>query len=326
MAYLIGTDEAGYGPNLGPLIVSATVWHLPDESPTARLFDIDLYQRLQYVVTRRAPHEEDPQCVWIADSKDIYKPRGSLANLEHGVLSALESCADTPGTWSQVWRRLDPGALDQCRRAPWYQRARLRVPTAAGANEVARSAQRLRSAYQVAGCRLLGMYSEAVFPNRFNELLVEHGNKSTLLSRVTLGLVGRALASLPLEPTLVVCDKHGGRNKYAPLLQTQFDKDFVQVRHESRAESVYWQGLPATRLEFRFRVGGESFLPSALASMTSKYLRELSMKVFNRYWQRKVPGITPTAGYPLDARRFRKEICTAQRELEISDQMLWRQR
>ena len=27
---LIGTDEAGYGPNLGPLTVAATAWHLPD--------------------------------------------------------------------------------------------------------------------------------------------------------------------------------------------------------------------------------------------------------------------------------------------------------
>ena len=50
------------------------------------------------------------------------------------------------------------------------------------------------------------------------------------------------------------------------------------------------------------------------------------MKVFNRYWQRQVPGIKPTAGYPLDARRFRKEIKVAQRELEIADRVLWRER
>ena len=30
MGYLIGTDEAGYGPNLGPLVISATVWEAPD--------------------------------------------------------------------------------------------------------------------------------------------------------------------------------------------------------------------------------------------------------------------------------------------------------
>ena len=30
MGYAIGTDEAGYGPNLGPLVISATVWEIPD--------------------------------------------------------------------------------------------------------------------------------------------------------------------------------------------------------------------------------------------------------------------------------------------------------
>ena len=34
MSYLIGTDEAGYGPNLGPLVISASVWHVPDGLPS----------------------------------------------------------------------------------------------------------------------------------------------------------------------------------------------------------------------------------------------------------------------------------------------------
>ena len=30
MAYLIGTDEAGYGPFLGPLVIATSVWQVPD--------------------------------------------------------------------------------------------------------------------------------------------------------------------------------------------------------------------------------------------------------------------------------------------------------
>ena len=51
---------------------------------------------------------------------------------------------------------------------------------------------------------------------------------------------------------------------------------------------------------------GEEFLPTALASMTAKYLRELSMRAFNEFWCARVPGLRPTAGYPGDAPRFKQ--------------------
>ena len=38
MGYLIGTDEAGYGPNLGPLVISASVWQVPDGASAEELF------------------------------------------------------------------------------------------------------------------------------------------------------------------------------------------------------------------------------------------------------------------------------------------------
>ena len=50
MPYLIGADEAGYGPNLGPLVVSASVWCVAE--PTT---GYDLYQRLKGVVCKSMP-------------------------------------------------------------------------------------------------------------------------------------------------------------------------------------------------------------------------------------------------------------------------------
>jgi ribonuclease HII len=46
----------------------------------------------------------------------------------------------------------------------------------------------------------------------------------------------------------------------------------------------------------------------ALASIVSKAIRELWMDGFNAYWCARVPGLRPTAGYPVDARRFRRAI------------------
>ena len=64
----------------------------------------------------------------------------------------------------------------------------------------------------------------------------------------------------------------------------------------------------------------------ALASMISKYVRELLMGEFNRFWQTHVPGLEPTAGYPGDSRRFFKAIRPALLKLGIAKRAVWRSR
>ena len=72
MGFLIGTDEAGYGPNLGPLVVSSTIWQVPDDR-----LDCDLYELLAPLVVTEP--SDDPWTIPIADSKQLYRPGGSLA-------------------------------------------------------------------------------------------------------------------------------------------------------------------------------------------------------------------------------------------------------
>ena len=64
----------------------------------------------------------------------------------------------------------------------------------------------------------------------------------------------------------------------------------------------------------------------ALASMVSKYLREVLMLEFNRFWQGHVPGLKPTAGYPGDAARFFDAIRPAAKLLGIPEAALWRRK
>jgi hypothetical protein len=125
-------------------------------------------------------------------------------------------------------------------------------------------------------------------------------------------------------PIRVLCDKHGGRNKYAGLLQEVAGTGLVQVVTESRAESRYCFGPPSRRVDIRFSAGGEQFLPAALASMMSKYLRELAMMALNRYWCGVVGGLKPTAGYPTDAKRWLADVDTAKKKLQIDNRLLWR--
>ena len=72
MAILIGTDEAGYGPNLGPLVIGATAWEVPGD-----FNECDLYHSLASVVSPQPDRER----IAIADSKQLFKQGGSLANL-----------------------------------------------------------------------------------------------------------------------------------------------------------------------------------------------------------------------------------------------------
>ena len=100
----------------------------------------------------------------------------------------------------------------------------------------------------------------------------------------------------------------------------------MEVRCEGRELSAYRVGSPTAQVEIRFQPRGERSLPAALASMASKYLRELSMRAFNEFWCTRVADLQPTAGYPVDARRFKAAIAAAQAELGIDDAVLWRNR
>ena len=319
MPYLIGMDEAGYGPNLGPLVVSASMWHVDEDARHG-----DLYQRLAEVVT--AGGGRGDARVAIADSKRVYQSGKGLAVLERGVLAALGLCGPMPSSWNQVWDRL--GADDTARRQklPWYEGYEIRVPMAVDAAEITATAEKLRGGFDRAGVRLVAIRSVVLFPGELNTAIDRYGNKAEALSRATLELAARLLAQCRGEPVSVTCDKHGGRNQYHRLLQQTFPEPLIEIVQEGRESSNYRFGPRAGRVEFRFVAGGESHLPTALASMASKYLRELAMRAFNAFWCRQLPALRPTAGYPVDARRFKADIELRQRQLQIEDRVLWRLR
>ncbi len=319
MRYFIGTDEAGYGPNLGPLVVTATAWQIDD---TARE-DADLYELLAAAVTPAAPRKGDRR-LHLADSKAVYSPSDGLAALERGVLTLLGLLGDRPVHWRQIWQALAPAVWDELAASDCYGQYACDLPLAADATDVDDMQCQLRVAGAAAGVKLLAIRSRAVFPGEFNALTESQGNKAGALSCVTLRLAADLLDGLPDGPVELTCDKHGGRNSYAPLLQQHVTESWVESLREGREESWYRFGPPERRVAARFCCRAERFLPVAAASMVSKYMRELSMRAFNCFWQQHVPALRPTAGYPLDARRFKRDIAAAQAALGLEDRQLWR--
>src|ERR1700733_10422249 len=81
MAWRIGIDEAGYGPNLGPFVMTAVSCRLPDD-----LAEADLWQTLSAGVRRERAKDDR---LLINDSKMVYSASRGLAELETTVLSFL---------------------------------------------------------------------------------------------------------------------------------------------------------------------------------------------------------------------------------------------
>lgn len=327
MGYLIGIDEAGYGPNLGPLVIAASLWRVPG---TPRRIG-DLYDSLSDVVCRSATRSDDEgECpaprLPIADSKELYSPQVGLETLETSVLSMLRCCGIRAADCQALWNSVAPTTASDIDAVPWHAEFNPKLPLAAPRKAVNEWSARVKSGLRAARIRLVSLRALVIFPARFNQLVDEHGGKGAALSRQSVSLLSSMLEGCGRGPTLAYGDKHGGRNFYSRFLQEAFPDHLVEIYGEGSEESIYRFGPSERRVEVRFRVRGEEMLPVALASMTAKYLREVSMRAFNEFWMGKVPELKATAGYPGDSRRFKREIEPAQAALGIDDHILWRTR
>ena len=397
MGLLIGMDEAGLGPNLGPFVVAATVWELPG-SPGG----FDFWAAFEQVLTR-SPSSCDPR-LHVADSKQVFQPGRGIGSLERGVGSALRLCGVTAATFQDLCTALScplsprlggervrvrgaderatsdlnigieeppiqhrddgqpneeqpphPNPLPRRRgrgdqspasrvapserslfdddefaaagvaepdhddAPPWYDEEGLALPVESGD---IRLVEPWRLTCERLGVRLVAIRADVVEPSRFNRLVRQYDNKAAATSRLAMNLLRDIWHPDDKVEALVVADKHGGRNRYEPLLTETFVGAKVVCLEEGAELSAYRLGNGELRFQPRAEVHG----PVALASMTAKYLRELAMHQFNRFWRARLPGLRPTQGYPVDAKRFRAEIADLARSLGIRDDILWRER
>ena len=205
---------------------------------------------------------------------------------------------------------------------PWLDDVDVALPVETFAGPVDDFAARLHECCDKSGVRLRALASDVVLTRRFNRLTSAHGSKGVVLSRISMQLLKRVWNPDNAQPTFIVADKHGGRNRYDHLLDEILDGRMIFRGRESTALSSYRVGAA----EIHFQSKAEAHFPVAVASMISKYVRELAMHLFNEYWCGRVAGLKPTKGYPVDARRFRDAIRETQERAGISDEVLWRQR
>ncbi len=300
----VGIDEAGYGPNLGPLVMTAVAARTPDAQRP------DLWADPPGHIRRAGG---PPDALWVDDSKAITKDRRGRARLELALIRALEALGNpNPSTLGLVLEALGSStALSELGR--WTEDTDPPFPTA----DVASLESQASTSYPFDGhsWTLYYVHSIVLGPERFNGLLDQHRNKAKVHGDVFRSLLRDVWESTTDSLVSVQSDKHGARNTYYDLLVETFSDVWIERGVEGRDLSAYALDLDGRRLtiQFRPRADADDGLV-ALASMISKALREAWMDAFNACWQRLAKALDPpiilkpTAGYPTDARRFRADL------------------
>ena len=294
MTWVIGIDEAGYGPTLGPLVIGGTLWKLNQTLSRDSFTDwtdgfaIGGLGRLR-----------------LADSKQLYRPASGMRLLEASLCAAFVTIPLPISSFREFFLRVTERTLPV--DDPWYtdwnprQFCEVDEPLLTEISSIA------TSRWGTGSTELRRVASCVIEPVEFNQLCRSRGNKATVLTEQSLSLVNRLIdtsGSMPNE-IQVYCDKHGGRNAYSAPLYHIWPDGRLRVVEESRQLSRYQLEFDSGRkIHWNFTAKGDRHAPTALASMVAKFIRERLMAALNLYWCHRLPALKPTAGYPGDAARY----------------------
>jgi hypothetical protein len=319
LAIVAGIDEAGFGPVVGPLVVSVSVFDVPTTAA-----DECMWRLLAGAVTRKASGRSP--ALPVADSKSLRVRSSGLVHLERGVLGMLVQAGARPCSLKELLRRLAPEVLREMPRYPWYSHGDLPLPRQANARDLHLRANGLTEAMRRRGIRLESVRAEPVLAADFNRLVRSTRNKSVALFGVASRLIAYVFQNYAgTEPARIVIDRQGGRIRYLRHLQRMFQAARIRILEESRRRSAYFIEDGSRRAELSFQLNGEeASLPVALSSMVSKYIRELFMEMLNNWWGRRIRDLRPTAGYYVDGRRFLRDIAPAVAAARIDKSLLVR--
>ncbi|MBI5778319.1 MAG: hypothetical protein HZA49_02560 [Planctomycetes bacterium] len=280
--HLVGIDEAGYGPQLGPLVVSAVVLELPNDllikHPLPRIKC--LWKILSNIISER----KCPAKITVCDSKALYTPARGLKELEKTAL---------------VFRRLIK---------PNYRcHGKLNLPLSADNTEIKSLTKLLRTEFNHNSIRFRDAQVSIIEPADFNDGIQRLQNKADFLWEISGNLIKHCIDKYSHDNILVVrAGKQGGRNYYFPHLQRLFTDKTVRPVMQGFNNSSYTIGSKSqvTAVVSFIKDGDASEFVIALASIFSKYYRELAMFQLNRLFQSHIPSLKPTSGYHTDSRRF----------------------
>ncbi len=303
MVILAGIDEAGYGPILGPLVVSCSAFSVPES-----LLGADLWSVLKKSIAPSRRHLGGR--LLIADSKKAYSRALGTSQLERTTLGALRCLGTEPASYDQVLSYLCPECLSRLEDYPWH-RNNNGCSISSAAADIRIASDVFMDDMASSGIKLLSLRSFCLDVAHYNKLVSNVKNKASVLFSTTSGLIQNLLESFPKENLQIIVDRQGGRSHYRRNLQRMFGGLELSIISENNNTSTYELKGDSRTMRVHFVTKADDrFLPVALASMVSKYVREILVANINRYFLGFDSSLKPTAGYWKDGQRFIADVKT----------------
>ena len=275
---IVGIDENGLGPKLGPLVATAVALEVED-------YD-------------RARLAEGGLSLGLTDSKQVGR-FGKMAFIESVALALIKRTQGAvPSTMDELLdaisldarsklRALCPAdhVAEQCWSAP------LVLPVLGG--DVTRGDRVISHLEQRCAVKVCRVRTTLACVRALNDALLAGRSKLVvdleLFERLVLDV--RAKEGAPL---LAYCGMVGGIRHYPTHFSKFASKSVVEIESNRATRAYQVDGVG----EVRFEVSADDrHLPVALASMVGKYVRELSMRRLNDFYRGHHKGLKVASGY-----------------------------
>lgn len=272
MAIYSGIDEAGLGPILGPYCATVTTFKSP--KPLKELLE-----------------DKQKSILYVDDSKKVYQGKNGLKRLELNVLAFYVLLnGSVPKNINSFIPSLN---------SIWNIKNNETLPLKNSVDEVLDYSAGIKNLFKERDVEFLNLKRRAVSPSNFNKSIDKWDNKATVCQQYISSLV---LCALEIKkPQSIIIDKQGGRKFYKGFLDSVSNKHTFSIIKEEDKYSEYQSD--SINVKFKAKADSSNFTV-ALASMFSKYMRELAMHSFNSYWSEIIPELKRTAGYYTDGTRF----------------------